>query len=188
MAKVVALLAVVLLASCSGKKTEKDKDAGAGGGHGTTSGTKPPPPPKDRMLTCDEVITKDFRAKYLADATMKDMKIPTPMAVSCEFSFPEDTHPKSIGVDIGVHCLDSIKAAMTESFGVVKKQWPDFKDVAGIGAGAIMRVVPGVRAANGATMVIAFDDDSNCKADLSVSSEIDATAITKDLLATLPPK
>jgi hypothetical protein len=189
----VGVLVVVALVSCKPAAKDKDKDAGVGGGGGggthTTAPAGKPAAATDRMLTCDQAIAKSFRDKWVPDATLKELKLTVPMAVSCQYKFPKDTHPKSLGVDVSVHCLDSIKAAMVETMGYLKKQYPNMHDVSGVGAGAVAMDMPSASSVvNGAVMIVAFDDDSNCKADVTASSELDATAIMKDLLASLPPK
>lgn len=135
-------------------------------------------------LNCDRVLSADMRAKYFSDGKITDTTHDKPYEGSCKIEQPDNNFS-----DIDVQCDDKVYGRMQTAIDGAKKLWKNEHDLPGVGKAATAHDIGKVAAKpDEGTQVQAWDDDSNCYVTLHVPIAIDATAFTKDLLASLPPK
>lgn len=195
------LLAAVLAVVACSKKEDKPAEGAAAGAKPTTdpgtpaaTGTTAATPPAGGdtgaaapaaggagKLDCDKVLAKDLRDKYLAGAKITNREQPVDFTGECEIQLKEGDAAYN-GV-VNVSCHENNLPGKAKTIEIMKKNFKDMKELAGIGNPALAQDT-----GFGPTQVSAFDDDSNCIATLMVPKGVDAAAFTKDLLATLPLK
>lgn len=141
-----------------------------------------PPPGAPGKLNCDKVVPKDLREKYFAGFEWTDSPAPVDSIGECKF------HKDKLEGSITVTCNDNMDAAMQASIDGIKKTMPEAKDAPGIGKGAVY--IPGDKVGDVTlgNQMTAWDDDSNCSVHVNVPAAEDVKAVTKDMLAALPPK
>jgi hypothetical protein len=188
--RIMPLVFLVMVAACSKKKEE---GAPAGDPKAAPGVTAPAPAPEApapaptptasaTKLTCDKIFPKELRDKYFAGAEITDNPQPVDFTGECKTKKGD-----AEGV-VNVSCHDNVSAAMQGSIDGLKKAIKETKDLPGVGKGAIIVDMGKIAGKQMPVQVTAWDDNSNCNVHVAAPEGVDATALAKDMLATLPLK
>ncbi len=180
------LSAILILAACSGKKDEErrlpDEPPSVAPTPAPANPTAPPPaapqPPTLGKLGCGAVVG-GLAPAILTGRAVAALDGGTETSVRCSVGAAGAADRAEVVAD----CPPAMAGTPEAAVQAFKDQHKDASDLAGVGKVAVTR-----KAAANQIVVVAWDDDSACRVDVTSAKADDASAIAKAVLAAVPPK
>ena len=184
MRTVVIATLLILLSSCKKKDEAKPDPAPGTASPGTGAAPTPTPTPPSAPaatggLSCDQLVPASVREKYLKDRKIEAASAPGPMNTQCNIA---DGDNPTAGM-VMASCHPNVSAGRELAIKRLKETFKDAaKDVSDVGKGGLAIDIAGMK------QYTVWDDDSDCQLNVNASFDVDVKAMTKDILAALPPK